>query len=62
MSRYRLGIDIGGTFTDLHAMDESSGELFALKIPSTRADPSDAVIAGIDAPRSRFGIAPSDIR
>ena len=62
MSRYRLGIDIGGTFTDLHAMDESSGELFALKIPSTRADPSDAVIAGIDALRSRFGIEPSDIR
>jgi N-methylhydantoinase A len=62
VSRYRLGIDIGGTFTDLHAMDESSGELFALKIPSTRADPSDAVIAGIDALRARFGIEPSDIR
>ena len=54
--RYRLGVDIGGTFTDLHAMDEASGDLFALKIPSTPDDPSDAVVAGIEALADRFDI------
>ncbi|MDF2757859.1 MAG: hydantoinase/oxoprolinase family protein, partial [Thermomicrobiales bacterium] len=42
----RLGIDIGGTFTDLVTMDESSGQLAMLKTPSTPAHPSEAVING----------------
>ncbi|MBS37781.1 MAG: hypothetical protein CMO26_17875 [Thiotrichales bacterium] len=61
MSRFRLGIDIGGTFTDLHAMDEASGDLYALKIPSTRTDPSDAVVAGIQALETRYGIEPTSL-
>ena len=59
--RYRLGIDIGGTFTDLHAMEEPSGRLFALKVPSNREDPSSAVVAGVRELESRFGIHPGDI-
>jgi len=59
--RYRLGIDIGGTFTDLHAMDEATGALYALKTPSTKGDPSDAVAHGIDELQKRFGIEPSEI-
>ncbi len=58
---YRLGIDIGGTFTDLHAMDEATGALYALKTPSTKGDPSDAVAAGIEELRKRFAIEPGEI-
>ena len=62
MTRYRLGIDIGGTFTDLHLMDEETGALFALKTPSTRQDPSLAVANGIEELRRRHGIDPADVR
>ena len=60
-SRYRLGVDIGGTFTDLQAMEENTGRLFALKVPSTKSDPSDAVISGITELQKRFGILPEEI-
>jgi N-methylhydantoinase A len=59
-SRYRLGIDIGGTFTDLLLMDEAEGRLLAVKMASTPA-PEDAVIAGIGALERRHGVAPADI-
>ena len=61
MARYRLGIDIGGTFTDLHVMEEGTGRLYALKTPSTREDPSLAVANGIEELERRYGIAPADI-
>jgi N-methylhydantoinase A len=37
---YRLGIDVGGTFTDLVLYDEGSGALVVEKVPSVPADPS----------------------
>ncbi len=40
MSRYRLGIDIGGTFTDATLMDESTGEIRIAKVLTTPRDPS----------------------
>ncbi len=45
---YRLGIDVGGTFTDLLLADEETGRLFPVKTPSTPADPSVGVMTGID--------------
>ena len=62
MTRYRLGVDIGGTFTDLHLMDEETGALFALKTPSTPRDPSLAVANGIEELGKRHGIVPADVR
>ncbi len=44
---YRLGVDVGGTFTDLILLRESDGEIFTAKVPSTPDDPSRAVFAGI---------------
>ena len=38
--RHRIGIDIGGTFTDAVVMDETSGEFRPVKVPSTPDDPS----------------------
>ena len=39
-SRYRLGIDIGGTFTDATLINENTGEIHVGKVPSTPEDPS----------------------
>ena len=43
----RLGIDIGGTFTDLSLLDESSGNIYATKVPSTPADPTSGIFTGL---------------
>src|SRR5215468_2620433 len=44
---YRLGIDVGGTFTDLLLFEERSGKIFLTKTPSTPHDPSVGVLQGI---------------
>ncbi len=44
---YRLGCDIGGTFTDFVLLNSATGELTANKCLTTPADPSDAVASGI---------------
>jgi len=45
---YRLGVDVGGTFTDLLLFDDETGQSFKTKVPSTPDDPSRAVISGTD--------------
>ncbi len=47
--RYRAGVDIGGTFTDLLLLDEHTGEMIIGKILTTPGDPSVAVIQGLQA-------------
>ncbi len=49
MSRARLGVDVGGTFTDLVALVDD--ELVAAKVPSTPANQSEGVMASIAAAR-----------
>jgi N-methylhydantoinase A len=44
MAKYRVSVDIGGTFTDLVALNEESGELLNIKVPSTPKEPANAVI------------------
>src|SRR5262245_8217781 len=46
--RIRVGIDTGGTFTDVVALEEDSGEIVTTKTPSTPANPADGFLAGID--------------
>jgi N-methylhydantoinase A len=46
--RIRVGIDTGGTFTDVVAFDEDSGVLVTTKTPSTPSNPADGFMAGID--------------
>ena len=58
---FRLGVDVGGTFTDLLVIDDDSGRTFREKVPSTPHDPSQAVIAGARALADRAGISPEEI-
>ncbi|WP_158735925.1 hydantoinase/oxoprolinase family protein [Alteribacillus sp. YIM 98480] len=44
---YKLGVDVGGTFTDLCLFDEEEKKNMVLKLPSTPQDPSKAIIEGI---------------
>src|SRR5882672_260305 len=45
--RLRIGIDTGGTFTDVVAVDESTGAIVTTKTPTTPHDPSLGVLEGI---------------
>ncbi|QGK72302.1 methylhydantoinase [Allosaccharopolyspora coralli] len=45
----RIGVDVGGTFTDLYFLDEESGRVVVEKVPSTPSDPSRAVLDGLEA-------------
>ena len=47
VGRVRVGIDVGGTFTDLVALDEASGALVRHKVPSTPREPEAAVLAAL---------------
>ena len=46
--RYRVGVDVGGTFTDAAVFDDASGSLRYAKVPSTPADPARAVLDVLD--------------
>jgi N-methylhydantoinase A len=46
-SKYIVGVDVGGTFTDVFFLDEATGECDVAKVPSTRPDQSVGFIEGI---------------
>ena len=58
---YRLGADVGGTFTDILLIEESSGRSFTAKVPSTPADSSIGVLNGIERVCEQAGVSPADI-
>ncbi len=58
----RLGIDVGGTFTDLLLHDDATGRTWQAKTPSTPADQSVGVLEGIRLISRIAGITPNDIR
>ena len=60
MPEVRVGIDVGGTFTDT-AMIGADGRLRISKVPSTPADLSAGFVRGLDVLLQREGIAPADV-
>ncbi len=58
---YRLGVDVGGTFTDLILVNESSGDIHTAKVPSTPDDSSVGVMNGVERVCGNAGIDPSEI-
>ena len=58
---YRLGVDVGGTFTDLLLFDEQNGAFWRHKTPSTPHDSSEGILNGVDAICVQAGITPSAI-
>ena len=48
MSRM-IGVDVGGTFTDVFVLDEASGHAEVAKVPTTRPDQSGGFLDGIRA-------------
>jgi N-methylhydantoinase A len=59
---WAIGIDIGGTFTDVVALDYASGRLHSLKVLTTHGDPADAVTDGVSRLMHEWRIDARDVR
>ena len=59
---YRIGVDIGGTFTDLVMLDQRDGRLFNGKVLTTPHDPEAAVLAGVRDMLARHGVQAREVR
>ena len=60
--QYRLGVDVGGTFTDAILLDESTGQVRTGKVPSTPSDPSDGFLRVVDRMLGRSDVTPGVVR
>ncbi|MFI5013256.1 MAG: hydantoinase/oxoprolinase family protein [Hyphomicrobiales bacterium] len=58
---YRIGVDIGGSFTDFAVLDETSGSLSCLKVFSRPDAPGEEVLDGMRKLGERFGVSPADV-
>src|SRR6266851_7264199 len=58
---YRLGVDVGGTFTDLLLVHDESGSLHRVKTPSTPSDPSEGVLVGVRRICDESGVPPEEL-
>ncbi len=61
MESYRIGVDIGGTFTDLVMMNESTGELRLVKMASTPSDPSVGFLNTVERALRESGVAAANV-
>src|SRR5438876_3818966 len=57
----RIGVDVGGTFTDLILVDEERGRITVDKVPSTPDDPARGVVAGVRALCGKAGVELSEV-
>ncbi len=59
--RLRIGIDTGGTFTDVVALDAGTGRLVTTKTPSTPANPADGFLNGVHKVLEMMGAGGDDL-
>ncbi len=57
----RLGVDVGGTFTDLIYVDDEAGRILVHKLPSTPDDPSRGTVDGIKQLTEQAEVTPGDL-
>jgi N-methylhydantoinase A len=60
--RFRLGIDIGGTFTDATLIDEETGAIHVGKVSTTPRDPSRGFMEAAGRLLQRVAVSPADVR
>src|SRR5580692_11531331 len=58
---WRIGVDSGGTFTDVCLFDEKSGRVAVWKVSSTPADPSQAVAQGVGEGLAQIGVTAGEV-
>jgi len=58
---WRIGVDIGGTFTDVALVDDATGRIGVAKVPTTPADLADGVLAALRAAMERYDVAAADV-
>ena len=58
---WRLGVDSGGTFTDLCLFDDATGRVEVWKVPSTPDDPSRGIAEGVNESLGRVGAGLADV-
>src|SRR5690348_10572483 len=58
---YRIGFDVGGTFTDFTLHHTVTGELRHFKVPSTPADPSEAIETGLRTLMAELRAQPAEV-
>src|SRR3954447_11558925 len=57
----RIGVDVGGTFTDLIYVDDEAGTVLVHKVPTTPDDPSRGTVQGIQDLTAQAGASPSEL-
>ena len=58
---WRIGVDIGGTFTDVALVEEASGRIGVAKVPTTPADPAEGVLRALGTAMQRYAVAATDV-
>src|SRR5690242_13438041 len=58
---WRIGVDIGGTFTDVALVDATSGRIGVAKVPSTPADLAEGVLTALTQAMRRYAVVPTEV-
>ena len=58
---WRIGVDIGGTFTDVALVEETSGRIGVVKVPSTPADLAEGVLRALELAMNRYGVDHTEV-
>ena len=58
---WRIGVDIGGTFTDVALVDDASGQIGVAKVPTTPGDLTEGVVRALEMAMGRYAVAAPEV-
>ena len=58
---WRVGVDIGGTFTDVALIDDATGQIGVAKVPTTPRDFAEGVLSALHMAMQRYNLAAADV-